>query len=112
VAQAAEDQGLVEGVKVVAGQMRPKNLEPKLEEAMQNQPLLPQLLSFRVVGTAVAIAAVVALILYVLMSPILAGLGLVVAFFASWFVLATRGVDKSRPVSSERDDASSDDEDE
>ena len=109
MAQAAEDQGLAEGVRTVARQMSPSELNPKLEEAVQNQPLLEQLLSFKVLGKAVAIGAVVALILFVLMSPVMAGLGLIVAFFASWFVLATRAVDKSRPVKSERDDAPGDD---
>ena len=58
----------------------------------------------------IAIAAVVALILFIVMSPIMAGLGLVVAFFASWLILATHAVEKARPVKSERDDdAPSDD---
>ena len=104
MAQAAEDQGLVDGVRTIAHQMSPSEINPKLEEAVQNKPLLEQLLSFKVLGKAVAIAAVVALILFVVMSPIMAGLGLIVVFFASWFVLAARGVDKARPVKSERDD--------
>jgi Flp pilus assembly protein TadB len=109
VAQAAKDQGLGEGVRTIARQMSPSEINPKLEEAVQNQPLLEQLLSFKILGKAVAIAVVVALVLFVLLSPIIAGLGLLVAFFTSWLVLATHAVDKARPVKSKRDDASSDD---
>jgi Flp pilus assembly protein TadB len=85
---------LRDGVRDIAQKARPSEVNPKLEEAMQNQPLLPHLVSMRVVLTAVAIGAVVALILYVLFSPMLAGLGLIVAFFAAWFGLAVRSHEK------------------
>jgi hypothetical protein len=107
VAQSAGSEGLGEGVRTVARQMSPSEINPKLEEAVQNQPLLEQLLSFKVIAKAVAVGAVVALILFVLFSPILAGLGLLVAFFVSWFAFATTAVDKARPVKSERDDDAS-----
>jgi hypothetical protein len=81
---------LRDGVRDIAHQARPSEVNPKLEEAMQNQPLLPHLIAMRVVLPAAAIGAVVALVLYVLFSPMLAGLGLIVAFFAAWFGLAVR----------------------
>ena len=84
--------------------MDSSEINPKLEEALQNQPLLEQLLSFKVLGKAVAVAAVVALILFVLFSPVLAGLGLVLAFFLSWYAFAAQAADRARPVNSERDD--------
>jgi hypothetical protein len=104
VAQTTENEGLGEGVRTVARQMSPSAINPRLEEAVQNQPLLEQLLSFKVLGKAVAVAVVVALIFLVLFSPIMAGLGLLVAFFVSWFAFATTAVDKVRPIDSERDD--------
>jgi Flp pilus assembly protein TadB len=78
-----------EGVREVAQQARPSEINPKLEEAVQNQPLLPHLLSFKVVLSAVAIGAVVALLLVLIASPMMAGMGLIVAFFGAWFGLAT-----------------------
>jgi hypothetical protein len=84
------DQSLREGAREVTQQMRPSELNPKLEEAMQNQPLLPHLVDLRVVLTAAAIGGVIALLLLVLMSPMMAGVGLLIAFFAAWFGLAVR----------------------
>jgi hypothetical protein len=81
---------LREGVRDIAHQVHPRELDAKVEEAVQNQPLLPHLLSMRVVFTAAAIGAGVALVLYVLFSPMLAGIGLILAFFGAWFALAVR----------------------
>src|SRR4051794_684866 len=83
------ETSLREGAREVMHQARPSEINPKLEEAVQNQPLLPHLLSFKVVVGAVAIGAVVALVLLLLLSPMMAGVGLLVAFFGAWFGLAT-----------------------
>ena len=93
---------LREGVRDVAHQASPRELDAKLDEAMQNRPLLVYLVSMRVVLTAAAIGAVVALILYLLFSPMLAGLGLILAFFAAWFGLAVREHERARPAPAER----------
>lgn len=93
-----------EGVREVAQQVRPSEINPKLEEAVQNQPLLPHLLSFRVVLGAVGVGAVVALILLLLASPMLAGVGLIIAFFGAWFGLATLSYGRA----SDRESASRD----
>jgi Flp pilus assembly protein TadB len=85
---------LRDGVREIADQIRPSEVDAKLEEAIQNQPLLPHLLALRNVFTAVAIGAVVALLLYLIFSPMVAGLGLIVAFFTAWFVLAVRSHEK------------------
>ena len=79
-----------EGFHEVAQQVRPSEINPKLEEAVQSNTLLPHLLSFRVVAMAVGIAAVVALALFLIASPMIAGVGLLLFFFASWFGLAAR----------------------
>ena len=81
----AESQGVGEGVRTIAKQVSPSAIEPKLEEAMEKQPLLPHFLSFRVVGIAVAVGVVIALILTLLVSPMVGGLGLLIGFFA-WLV--------------------------
>jgi len=107
VAQASGGEGLGEGVRTMAREVSPSKLNPKLEEVVQSQPLLEQLLSFKVLGKAVAVAAVVAIVFYFLLSPILAGVGLVLAFFVSWYAFAAKGADRVRPVDSERDDDAS-----
>jgi Flp pilus assembly protein TadB len=98
-----------EGVREVTQGMRPSEINPKLEEAVQNQPLLPHLLSFRVVGIALAIGAVVALVLFVLVSPMFAGVGLMIAFFGAWFALATRDYGKADAARQRRRESESDD---
>lgn len=89
------ESSMRDGIREVKDSVRPSEINPKLEEAVQNQPLLPHLLSFRVVGIALAIAAVVALVLFLLMSPMLAGVGLIITFFGAWFALGAREYSKS-----------------
>jgi Flp pilus assembly protein TadB len=85
-----------EGLRTIAHEARPSELEPKLEEAMRNQPLLPHIVEPRNVLRAAAIGLGVALLLYLIFSPMLAALGLIVAFFAAWWVLVARGYEKKR----------------
>ncbi len=89
------ETSLREGFREVRDQARPSEINPKLEEAVQNQPLLPHLLSFSVVLKALAIGAVVALLLFLLISPLMAGVGLIIAFFGAWFGLATLSYGKT-----------------
>jgi Flp pilus assembly protein TadB len=102
------ETSLKDGVREVRDQARPSEINPKLEEAVQNQPLAPHLLDFKVVLKALAIAAVVALVLFLLISPMFAGVGLVLVFFGAWFGLATLSYGKAE----ERREAEKDDEDE
>ena len=87
---------LRDGVREVARQARPSEINPKLEEAVQNQPLLPHLLTFATSCSPLAIGAVVALILLLLMSPMMAGVGLMIVFFGAWFGLALRDYGRGR----------------
>jgi Flp pilus assembly protein TadB len=100
-----------EGLQEVRDQARPSEINPKLEEAVQNQPLLPHLLSFNVVLKALAIGAVVALILFLLVSPLFAGVGLLIAFFGAWFGLATLSYGKAADREEAKSDDDEDDED-
>ena len=93
---------LRDGVRDIAHHARPSEINPRLEEAMQNQALLPHLVSMRVVLMAAAIGAVTALVLYVVISPMVAGLGLIAAFFAAWFGLAVRSYSQE-PAASRRE---------
>ena len=89
------DTSLKEGFREVRDQARPSEINPKLEEAVQNQPLAPHLLALDVVLKALAIGAVVALILFLLVSPMFAGVGLILVFFGAWFGLATLAYGKA-----------------
>lgn len=100
------ESSMREGVREVARQARPSEINPKLEKVVQNQPLLPHLLSFKVVAGAVGIGAAVALILLLLASPMMAGVGLFLVFFGAWFGLATLSYGRASEDSSS--DASSD----
>ena len=102
------ETSLKEGFREVRDQARPSEINPKLEEAVQNQPLAPHLLDFKVVLKALAIGAVVALILFLLVSPMFAGIGLMIAFFGAWFGLATLSYGKAE----ERRDSESEEEEE
>jgi Flp pilus assembly protein TadB len=102
------ETSLKEGLREVRDQARPSEINPKLEEAVQNQPLAPHLLDFKVVLKALAIGAVVALILFLLVSPMFAGVGLVLVFFGAWFGLATVSYGKAE----ERREAEKDSEEE
>src|SRR5829696_1061345 len=96
-----------EGAREVAQQARPSEINPKLEEAVQNQPLLPHLLSFKVVLGAVAIGAVFALLLLLIASPMMAGVALLLVFFGAWFGLATLSYGRASERSSSGSDADS-----
>jgi hypothetical protein len=93
---------LKDGVRTVANEVRPSEINPKLEEAMQNQPLLPHLVNMRNVLMAAAIGVVVALILFILMSPMMAGVGLLIVFFGAWFGLALRDYGRADAAREER----------
>ena len=102
------ETSLKEGFREVRDQARPSEINPKLEEAVENQPLAPHLLDFKVVLKALAIGAVVALILFLLVSPMFAGVGLLLVFFGAWFGLATLSYGKAE----ERREAEKSDKDE
>jgi uncharacterized membrane protein len=106
------DTSLREGFREVRDQARPSEINPKLEEAVQNQPLLPHLLSFNVVLKALAIGAVVALILFLLVSPMFAGVGLILVFFGAWFGLATLSYGKAEERREAEKKSDEDEEDE
>lgn len=106
------ETSLREGFNEVRDQARPSKINPKLEEAVQNQPLLSHLLSFSVVLKALAIAAVVALLLFLIASPVFAGIGLLFVFFGAWFGLATLSYGKASERSSDKSDADEGEEDE
>ena len=104
-----------EGAREVAHKMRPSEVNPKLEEAVQNQPLAPHLLNLRTIAIAVGAGLVVALILFLLVSPRMGGFGLILVFFATWIGLSLREYGKEndeRQRKRDEADAEAEDEDE
>jgi hypothetical protein len=86
--------------------MTPEGLNENLESAVSERPLLAHALDMRVVTRAVAIAAVVAIVLWVIAGPALAAIGLLLAYFGGWFVLARLSYDRrreSRPAETDGD---------
>jgi hypothetical protein len=106
------DTTLREGFREVRDQARPSEINPKLEEAIQNQPLLPHLLSFDVVLKALAAGAVVALLLFLLLSPMFAGVGLLLVFFGTWIGLSvvSYGKAEDRKAAEKKREAEEEDE--
>jgi hypothetical protein len=100
-----------EGVREVTQSMRPSEVNPKLEEAVQNQPLLSHLLSIRPIAIALAAGAVVAAILFFLIAPMVAGIGLLVVFFGTWVGIAALDYGKADEERQRRRDERDDDED-
>jgi hypothetical protein len=76
--------------------MTPERLDERIENAVSERPLLAHALDMRVVTRAVAIAAVVAILLWVIAGPALAAIGLLLAYFGSWFVLSRLSYDRRR----------------
>jgi type IV secretory pathway TrbD component len=100
-----------EGVREVTQNMRPSEINPKLEEAVQNQPLLPHLLSVRPIAIALAAGAVVAAILFFLVAPMVGGIGLLLVFFGTWIGLSARDYAKADEERERKRDDEDDDED-
>lgn len=100
----------------VAGELRrdfsPARANEKLEEVVKDKPLLDHLLDLGIVARAVAAAAIVALILWLLIGPGAAAIGLVLVFAGTWYGLAQRSYNKRRPTkAADKDEEEDDDED-
>jgi Flp pilus assembly protein TadB len=74
----------------------PSKLNETLDEAVRERPMLDHVLDLGIVGRAVAIGAVGALILWILVGPGAAAIALVLLFLGSWYVLAQLSFDRRR----------------
>jgi hypothetical protein len=91
----AQDIGFREGAREM---IAPGNVNERLEEAVAERPAARHLLDLKIVGKALLIAAVLTIIALILFSPLLAGVVLVLSFFASWILMALRSYEKRRPT--------------
>lgn len=109
----AESTEIRQGVREM---LSPEAANERLEEAVAERPLARHLIDLRIVGRAVLIAAVLTIISLILFGAVLAAVVLVISFFATWVLLASRSYDKRRPTKAvvregERIDAHEDDTD-
>ena len=78
--------------------LAPARMEEKLSEVIEERPKAKHLLDFTIVGKAVLAAVVVALILWLIFSPQLAAIALVLVFLGTWLGLAQLSYDRRRPT--------------
>jgi Flp pilus assembly protein TadB len=88
--------------------MTPERLNDTIESTVAERPLLQHLLDFRIVGRALAIAVVVALIVWLIVGPALAAIVLLLVYFGGWYALAQRSHDQRRPSRPADEDADTD----
>jgi hypothetical protein len=91
----AEQTEVREGAREVVA---PEDLNERLEQAVAERPLTKHLIDMRILLRAVAIAAVLTIICFFLLSPILAAVVLVLSFFASWVLMALHSYEQRRPT--------------
>ena len=99
MAEKAEEQqggGMRQAVSEVRRDMSVEKVDERLQEVVSEKPLVRHLLDLRTVLTAVAVSVVLALITMLLFSGRLAGLVLLVSFFATWVLLAQRRYEERR----------------
>ena len=91
-------QGLREGKDEIRHEVSRDKLEGKLQEQISERPVVPHLLDWRVLGRAVAIAAILCAIFSLLLSPKFGAVVLILAFAASWALIAARQYNRRRPT--------------
>lgn len=97
--QAESSAGTIgESARQIREGISPARVEERLEGSVSDRPLVRHLLNLRLVATAVAIAAVLALVVSLLLSPKLGALVLLVVFFGGWYLLAQRHYRRRRPT--------------
>ena len=88
--------GVREQASALREDLAPDRIEQKLSEVIEERPKAKHLLDFTIVGKAVLAAVVVALILWLIFSPQLAAVALVVVFLGAWLGGAQLSYDKRR----------------
>jgi hypothetical protein len=89
----------------------PDRVEQKLQEVVEERPKARHLLDFSIVGKALLAAVVVAVLLWLIFSPQLAGIALVVVFLGAWLGMAQLSYDRRRETRDASADDADDDED-
>jgi Flp pilus assembly protein TadB len=88
--------GLGDQARALREDLAPARLKRELEEALEEQPMARQLLSIEIVLRAAAVAAVVALLLWLIVGARAAAIALVVVFLGTWLVWSRVSYDRRR----------------
>ena len=91
-----KDTGLGAQARALREDLAPGKIEEKLEAVVEERPKTRHLLDFSIVGKAVLIAAVVALIVWLVIGPKLAAIALVVVFVGTWLGMANMSYERRR----------------
>lgn len=105
MSQKAEDKSTTQALR---DEMSPARIEQKLQDVVEERPKARHLLDFSIVGKALLAAVVVALLLWLIFSPQLAGIALIVVFLGAWLGLAQRSYDQRRETRDAGEDAKPD----
>ena len=94
--QSDRGTGLGDQARALKEDLAPARLKHELEEAIEDQPMARQLLSIEIVLRAAAVAAVVALLIWLIVGARLAAIALVVVFLGTWLVWSRVSYDQRR----------------
>ena len=98
-----KNTGIGEHARALREDFAPDKLEGKLQEVIEERPKTRHMLDFAIVGKALLAAVVVALVLWLLFSPQLAAIALVVVFVGGWLLLAQLSYEKRRETRDTQD---------
>jgi uncharacterized membrane protein len=87
-----------EGAREVRESMSRDRIEERLEQAVDERPMVRHALNIRAVLLAVAIAAVLTLVFGLLLGWQFGAIVLVLSFGISWLVLSKRSYEQRRPT--------------
>jgi hypothetical protein len=90
------NQGIGEQARALREDLKPEKMEQKLQEVIEERPKTRHLLDLSIVGKALLAAVVTALVLWLIFSPQLAAIALVVVFVGGWLLMAQLSYDKRR----------------
>ncbi|HEX8745330.1 MAG TPA: hypothetical protein VF712_19545 [Thermoleophilaceae bacterium] len=107
MAEEENVSGIGGHARALREEMSPAKVEAKLEEVVEERPKAKHLLDFAIVGKALLIAVVVALILWLIFSPQLAAIALVLVFVGAWLGLAQMSYERRRETRDARSDGDS-----
>ena len=88
--------GVGEQARALREDLKPEKMEQKLQEVIEERPKARHLLDLSIVGKALLAAVVTALVLWLIFSPQLAAIALVVVFIGAWLLMAQLSYDKRR----------------
>jgi hypothetical protein len=90
--------GLRDGIREIRNDLSRERMETRIEDAIEEKPIVKYLIDLRILFRAVLIGLGLALFSWLLIGPRFAAFLLLVSFFASWAILAAREYNRRRPT--------------